>query len=189
MMRSRRGWLPTAFASFVTAAVAGEAPLAPGVELPSIEATTLDGSKAALPKDGRGQPLLLVVGFTKAAAKDTRPWLESCRKAAEAVPSAPGVVCYDVRMLEDVPRMLRGMMEHGMKSGLPADLRKRTLLVYEHDAAWRERLGVTSDKTAYVVGCDAEGIVRALAKGPYAEPELKKLLEAIAAPPAASTAW
>ena len=184
MPRSRRGWLPVTLVSVITAAVAGETPLAPGAELQSIEATTLDGTKTVLPKDGHGQRLLIVVGFTKAAAKTTRPWLEACRAAAAAAPTEPGLDCYDVRMVEDVPRMLRGMMEHGMKSGLPPELRKRTLLVYEHYDSWRERLGATDDKTAYVVACDAEGIVRGRASGPYAESEMKKLLEAIARPPA-----
>ena len=161
--------------------VAGEAPLASGVVLPSLEATTLDGSRTALPKDASGQAFLIVVSFTKAAAKATRPWLDACRDS----PAAASVACYDVRMVEEVPRMLRGMMEHGMKSGLPSGLRQRTLMVYEHNEAWRERLGVKDDRTAHVVGCDTAGIVRGLTSGAYSEQELKKLLDAMASPPAA----
>lgn len=216
--RSRRGWLPTAFASVITAAVAGEAPLAPGAALPSIDAQTLDGNKTKLPKDGSGHALVIVVGFTKAAAKDTMPWLEACRNAAAAAesapsaaagpppsapaesarsaatgsppgapaPSSPGLVCYDVRMVEDVPRLFRRLMERDMKSGFPPGLQQRTLLVYEHNEAWRGRLGVDDDRTAHVIGCDAEGIVRAVARGPYSQKELKTLLETIARPPTTS---
>ena len=159
-------------------AAADVAKLAPGVELPLLESKTLNGETAALPRDARGHAAVLVFGFSKASSKVTRPWLEGCLAATKGMPAGSEVYCYDLRMVEDVPRMFRGSMEHGMQSGYPAELQRRALVVYSENDAWRQRLGVADTKTAYVVGCDAEGRVRGTATGPFQEEELKKLLAA-----------
>ena len=161
--------------------LAAEAPsrLANGDELPPLEAPTLSGDNpTSLPRDVRGHATVLVMGFAKSAAKVTPAWLNSCRAALAAKP--PGeLYCYDVRMLEDVPRAFRGMMERGMKSGFPIEHQRHTLLVYTQNEAWRTRLGVADKKTAYLIGCDAKGIVRSLTSGQYSETEFKKILDAI----------
>ena len=150
--------------------------LATGAELPTLTAKTLAGGAMSLPKDGKGRGALLVVGFSKASADMTRPWTESCRSAAAARPAATRPVCYDVRMLEEVPWLLKGLVERGMRSGLPADLQKSVLLIYSDNAAWRKRLAVTNDDSAYIVVCDKDGRVRGTAQGPHAPRELERLL-------------
>ena len=159
----------------------GAAQLALGSELPLLEAETLSGDRATLPRDGRGHPMILVLSFAKSAAKITRPWLEACRAPAASATSTPVVRCFDVRMLEAVPGFMRGMVERGMRKGLPEELKRDALLVYADNDAWRERIGGTEEKTAYVIGCDGEGRVRATARGEYTEAALKRVLDAIAA--------
>jgi len=169
-----------ALASLVQPLVAANTPkLVPGIELPLLEANALSGDVAALPRDVRGHPAVLVLGFSKSAAKITRAWTDGCRSAAAARPAGSDVYCYDIRMLEGVPRPFRGMVERGMRSGIPVELQRHALLVYRENDAWRERLGVDDDKTAYVIGCDREGRVRGTATGQFVEMELKKILEAI----------
>lgn len=171
----------------LAAANASKLPL--GDELPPLEGKTLSGDVAALPRDTKGHPAILVIGFTKGAAKVTRPWLDGCRSAgaasaAEAASAAASAVtCYDVRMLEDVPRIFRGMVERGMRSGLPIELQRRTLLVYAENEAWRERVGAKEEKTAYVLGCDKEGRIRGTATGEFVERELKRILDAVRSGP------
>lgn len=150
-----------------------------GDALPTLEAQALSGQQAVLPRDARGHGFVLVVGFSKAAAKTSRPWMDGCRVAAAARSAAPELDCYDVRMVEDVPRVFRGAVEHGMKSGLPVELQRNALLVYSENAAWRERLEMTDKKGTSVIACDAKGRVRATASGPFTEAELARLLEAI----------
>jgi len=163
---------------------AADAPqLASGIELPSLEGTALSGESVSLPRDTRGHPAMLIIGFSKAASKITRPWLEGCRAPA-VKSSGAGVNCYDVRMLEDVPKFFRGMMERGMRNGLPVDLQRQTLLVYSENDAWRRRVGAADDKTAYVIGCDKEGRVRVTTTGEFGESELEKALGKIEDVPA-----
>lgn len=153
--------------------------LVPGVELPLMEVKDLSGDLAALPRDARGHAAVFVIGFSKAAAKINRAWLESCRAAAAAGPTGSEVYCYDVRMLEGVPRPFRGMVERAMRRDLPVDLQRHTLLVYAENEAWRERVGADDENTADVIGCDREGRVRGTAAGQFVELELKRILEAI----------
>jgi hypothetical protein len=143
-----------------------------GVVLPTLTATTLSGEPASLPGDAKGRASILVFGFSKAAVKLTKPWVESCRAAA-------GARCYDVRMLEDVPKSFRGMVERGMKSGYPLELQRMTLLAYTGNEAWRGYLGVIDDKSAYVAALDGEGHVREITDGLFSDDRLKHLLETI----------
>lgn len=131
----------------------------------------MNGDPATLPRDARGHAAILVFGFSKAATEVTRPWLEGCRSGATAH-------CYDVRMLESVPRPFRSMVERGMRSGFPPELRRDTILVYTNNDPWRELLGATDEATAYVVAIDSEGIVRATATGTFTAAKLGKLFEA-----------
>ena len=131
--------------------------------------TTLSGEPLALPADAKGHAAMLVVGFTKAAVKATRPWIEACRADGS-------MLCFDVRMLESVPRWLRGTVERGMRSGYPPELQRRTLLVYEGNDAWRKVLNVSDDDAAYVVVLDSDSTVRATATGPCSPDALRKIL-------------
>ena len=150
--------------------------LPPGTELPLLQAKPLAGGAITLPNDSKGRPALLVVGFSKASANVTRPWLEACHAAAAAKPADKRAACYDVRMLAEVPSLLRGLVESAMRSGLPADLQKTVLLVYNDNDAWRKRLGVADNDTAYVVAYDKDGRVRATTKGAHNQKELERLL-------------
>lgn len=160
-------------------AAAGAPKLVPGVELPVLEVNALSGDAVALPRDARGHAAVLVIGFSKAAAKVSRPWLDGCRSATAAWPAESEIFCYDVRMLEEVPRLFRGQMERAMRKGFPVELQRRTLLVYAENDAWRERVGTDDDKSPYVISMDAEGRVRGAARGQYVETELRTMLEAI----------
>ena len=155
--------------------------LLPGTPLPAFEATTLAGEAVALPGEASLHGAVLVVGFSKEAATLTVEWMDGCL-AATRQPGREKVACYDVRMLEEVPRLFRGMMEKGMKKGYPLDRQKRTLLVYTGNEAWRGRLGARDPDSAYVLGCDGTGRVRLMATGAYVESELRAILDAVAPP-------
>src|SRR5262245_13060500 len=95
------------FVLLATRLIAASAPrLVSGTELPPLEGKRLSGEPAALPRDTRGHPAIFVIGFSKAASKVTRPWLDGCRELA-AKSSAASMNCYDIRMLEGVPRLFR----------------------------------------------------------------------------------
>lgn len=160
---------------------AGVQQLTAGIALPQLQAKTLSGEQVALPRDLKGHPALLVIGFSKAAADATRPWLEACRSSVAPQPAASRATCYDVRMLADVPWLFRGLVEMSMRSGLPAELQHNVLLVYSDNDAWRQRVAATDMNTAYVVACDKDGRVKGTAKGALVQADLKRLLQQVTA--------
>ena len=185
MSTSETRWRSARVLLLAIAALGGRVPealattLAAGAPLPPLEGTTLNGEPATLPRDAQGRPALIIIGVSKAAAGDARPWLQRCLTfVASPEAAALDLRCYDVRMVEDIPRLFRGMTEKGMRSGYPAELRARALLIYRDNAAWREHLGVADDKTAYVVAVDTEGRVRTLVKGPLSSADFDKIVKA-----------
>src|SRR5262245_19581347 len=119
----------------VAASAAASQLLTPGTPLPPLQAKTLNGEQATLPQNAKGRPFLLVVGFSKAAADVTRPWLEACRSTANGQPSTSRVACYDVRMLGDVPWLFRGLVESGVSaSARPTPIPPTSLPVTKTDA-------------------------------------------------------
>jgi len=156
--------------------------LVPGTPLPVLQTTTLAGESLALPADAVEHPVILVFTFSRDAAGLASEWVDLC-VAASKQPGRETLACYDVRMLEDVPGFLRGMMERGMRKHLAIDRQRRTLLAYTGNDAWRGRLGARDPASAYVVACDATGMVRLTATGAFLEGEMRALLEAIAPSP------
>src|SRR4051794_23268716 len=80
--------------------------------LPPVEGETLSGKKITLPAAFAGQPTLMIVGFTHASQAQTKAWSIRVRGRFPA---------WSVAVLEDVPRLVRGMAVHGIKGGTPKD--------------------------------------------------------------------
>jgi hypothetical protein len=177
--RCSRATRPALVAALVTV-VGASSPdeLEIGRALPILSGETLDRRPLDLPGRSAGRPALVVSGFSKAAAAATRPWLERCRTEAADTP-APGLDCYDVRMLEDVPRLFRVMVERGMRKGYPPELRASVLLVYTQNDVWRRRLRIGDEDTAYVVIVDRDGYGRGLASGDVSPESFAKLVETV----------
>src|SRR5215475_2875347 len=89
--------------------------------IPNIEGETLSGKKVSLPRDMGGKPALLIIGFTHGSQEQTKAW--SIRVHGR-------FPTWSIAVLEDVPRLIRGMVSHSIKSSLPKEQYDRFLLVY-----------------------------------------------------------
>jgi hypothetical protein len=145
-------------------ALAAVAPLKTGDVFPEFGGQTISGRAVTLPEAGK--QWVAIFGFSRASGDDARRWREHADKLG----------CYGIIMLESVPRLLRGMVASGIKSGMPPDVRDRTVIYYKEEAIWKQRLAVSDDKRAYVVLVDASGRVLWTNSGPFTEVELGKLL-------------
>ncbi len=150
--------------ALLLAAVSGA--LSDGALLPPVAGRSLSGQPVQLPDAARGRPALLIFGFSRPGGGDARLWSERFQRDPAARQAA---VCFNVMVLESVPRLLRGMVSGSIRSGMPAALRDRSILVYQGEAEWRRRLNVSSDQYACVAVLDAGGRVRAMGHGPFSE--------------------
>ena len=128
-----------------------------GDAFPQLGGTAISGRRIDVPVPGRRT--VVIMGFSRAGGDDSRRWDESI--AADS--SRADVVV--VAELQSVPRLLRGTVTLMIKRGVPAGLRDRMLLLSRDEAAWKRRLGVTSDEHAYVTLIDTSGRVRWMSRG------------------------
>lgn len=120
-------------------------------DFPSIEGQNLVGKKIAFPQVAQGHPTVVVIGFTHASQAQTKTW--SARLT-------PEVATYSLAVLEDVPRLVRGMAVAGIKGGVPQEQRERFLLVFRSEKELKEAVGYYNPNDAYLVLLDTDGAIR-----------------------------
>ena len=143
-------------------------PLTPGTPFPTLEAETLAGGKLRLPDAAKGQPALLVITFSKDAGDASKPW---CERFVKDFGSSR---LFQAAHLERAPRLVRGLIRRGMRGDMPASLQARMLLIYQGEAEWRSRFGVTNDNLPYLVTLNAEGRITWIHQGKFDEGQYRK---------------
>ena len=127
--------------------IAGEDPV-------SLRATTLSGVDVAVPDQQRAS--VLVVGFGRAAAREVRAW----RLRIDEVESGPSAA--SVLVIDEVPRLVRGVLTRTMRGEVSEDRQDTIYLVTEDGDAWRKLAQFDESDgadDAYVVRFDAKGQV------------------------------
>lgn len=159
-----------------------EGPLSSGATFPDIPGKTLAGSDVTVVMRD-GQAKVFVVTFTKDAAKPAQAWLDACRADESAKGPTPRVACWDVRMVEGMPRLVRGFVEGRMRKDVPVSERERVVLVYKNNEAWRDRLMVMKDfeNDPFLVLVDRAGRVQSLLRGSFDAVALKSEQQKLAA--------
>lgn len=71
-----------------------------------------------------------------------------------------GTVLYQVAMLEDVPRFLRGMAIGGIRKGVPAERQSQFVVLVQDEAAWKKAVHHSSDDEPYLVRVNAAGVIQ-----------------------------
>jgi hypothetical protein len=95
--------------------------MAQGVlQMPRIEGENFAGLKVVLPDAAAGKVAVLVFGFTKASKIPTSAWAS---KLQADLGARPDFELYQLPVLEDVPRLFRGMVISGIKKGVPENKR------------------------------------------------------------------
>ncbi len=153
--------------AFATPPIAGT--LAPGTPFPTLEAETLVGGKLRLPDAAKGKTALLVMTFSKDAGEASKPW---CQRFVKDFGSDR---LYQAAHLEKAPRLVRGLIRRGMRGDMSAALQAKMLLIYQGEAEWRTRFGVTNENLPCLVMLDAEGRITWIHQGKFDEGQYKKL--------------
>jgi len=139
--------------------------------LPPFQAENLNGKRINMPSAVQGHSALLLIGFTQASGKQTADWAKK---------STPICETWSAAVLEAAPRLLRGIISRGIKSGIPKTGYDRFLLVYQHEAELKKAAGFSTPDDAYVLLLAPDGSIRWRFHGPVSEEaldELRKQLE------------
>jgi hypothetical protein len=125
--------------------------------LPRIQGENLLGKPVVLPDAAAGHAAVLIMGFSHASQGETKVWSE---RLDHDFAGNSGVTVYPMAILEQVPRLVRGMASHGIKSGAPKEQRERFLLVYHNEAELKQAAGYSAPDDAYVLLVDGSGNIR-----------------------------
>ncbi len=135
--------------------------------LPPIEGETLAGKKVTLPAAAGGQPALLIIGFTHGSQTQTKAW--AARAAHDHLPA------WSIAVLEDVPRLVRGMATHGIRSGTPKEQFDHFLLVFHGEKALKQAVRFDRPDDAYLMVIDGTGTVRHSDHGPVTDAAVERI--------------
>jgi hypothetical protein len=136
--------------------------------LPPTAGETLAGKKVSLPEAFGGKPPAVILGFTHASQKETKAWAEKLRGVGPV---------WSMAVLEDAPRLVRGMAVHGMKGGTPKDEYDRFVVVYKGEKELKQAAEFGPPDDAYVVVVDGSGAIRRRYHGPPTDEAVAQIRE------------
>ena len=128
--------------------------------VPAIEGESLSGKTVSLPAATAGQSAILIIGFTHASQKQVKEW---ALRVHDRFPE------WSIAILEDVPRLMRGMVSHSIKGSIPQDEHDRFLLVYHGEKALKQAAGFEQPDDAYVLVIDGSGKIGWRFHGPVTD--------------------
>ena len=135
-------------------------------QFPVLEGQNLLDKKVKFPD---GNAAVVVMGFTHASQNQTKAWSQRLKGQFPV---------YSIAVLEDVPRLVRGMASHGIKSGVPADQRDHFLLVYHGEKELKQAADFSTADDAYVLVLDQAGAIRWKFHGPVTDAAMEQVKEA-----------
>lgn len=123
--------------------------------MPPIAGQSLAGTKILLPDATRGKDAVLIFGFTRASKNPTSAWARTIR----ADFASTSLELYQIPVLEDVPRLIRGMVISGIKRGVPENQRDHFVIVVQSEKELKNFVGYKEPDDAYLVILDPAGNV------------------------------
>jgi len=147
--------------------------------MPTIEGQSFADQKVVLPDAARGKVAVLIFGFTKASKEPTSAWAE---KLSTDVDTRPGLELYQLPVLEDVPRFIRGILISGIKKGVRANMRAHFVPILQHEQELKQFVNYKEPDDAYLVVLDSSGQVVLQRHGPFndaAYAQLKKDIQSL----------
>ncbi len=145
------------FLSLLTSAVAQDIS-----RMPAIEGESFAGQHIVLPDAAAGKVAVLVFGFTKASKGPTSAW---ANKLLAEFGTRPEFVLYQLPVLEDVPRFVRGIVISGIKKGVPEDKRDHFVPILQKEAELKRFVRYNAADDAYVVVLSRSGETLAVSHG------------------------
>ncbi len=132
--------------------------------MPRIEGESFSGHKVVLPDATGGKVAVLVLGFSKGSSAPTRAWAE---KLSADFGTRAGFELYQLPVLEEVPRLFRGMVISGIKKGVAENKRDHFVPVLSGEAELKKFVNYKEADDAYLMVLNPTGQVVGQRHGAY----------------------
>jgi hypothetical protein len=156
--------------ALVTAWAHGQQPM------PRAEGENLAGRRVVLPDDAKGKIAVLVFGFTKASKGPTSAWGD---KIFSEFGTQQGFALYQLPVLENVPRFIRGMVISGMKKGVKESMRDHFVPILQGESELKKLVSYKEPDDAYLIVLDPSGQIAQQKRGPFSDAAYEQLRKEI----------
>lgn len=174
MMRRAVGLIAMSINALAATSVAR---LTSGDILPPLRGEYLAGRPALLPRDASGRVALLLLGFTYDSRFAVEAWTKEFRHDFE---KNSKITFYEIPMIGGLARLGKWFIDGGMRKGTPQADQGNVITVYGGTDLWKQRVGFTDPKAAYLILIDQRGNVAWQYAGAF-EQEPYNALAALAA--------
>jgi hypothetical protein len=147
--------------------------LQPGAALPPLQGQTLTGRQLDLNTASGSRAAILIFSFSRAGGRDAQNW---SRRLAKDRPLVP---IYTVIFLQSVPHLFRSMALAGIRSGMSPSMRSRTLILYQDENLWKQRLGVGNESNASLILLNPDSHIAWISSGPWSEALYQSLIKGL----------
>ena len=125
-----------------------------GKTFPSVTGQNLEKKQVRIPEDFNGDFTLLLVGYKQNSQFDIDRWLIGLDMTETTVD------VYEIPTIQGLfPRMFSTMIDNGMRKGIPKDLWKGVITVYEDGEKVQIFTGNENPNNARVLLLDKNGII------------------------------
>jgi len=146
-----------------------------GNTMPSIAGQALSGNWIELPAATQGKAAAVLFSFSRAAGHDAQNWTQHLSN------DDPRLPIYTVIFLESVPRLLRGMVISGIKSGMPTGMQDRTILLFRDELSWKRRFRLSDESHACVILIRPNGEIQWISPESFTDARYSELTKEIQA--------
>lgn len=123
-----------------------------GEMFPSVTGTSLEGEQRQIPEDFAGEPVLFLIGYVQNAQFDIDRWLIGLDMTRTQVAT------YELPTIQGmVPRMISSQIDNGMRKGIPEELWRIVITIYEDGEKVQAFTGNTNPNNARVALLDEQG--------------------------------
>ena len=123
-------------------------------QMPKIEGESFAGNKVVLPDAAAGKVAVLIFGFTKASKVATSTW---AKRVSSDFGARPDIQLYQLPVLEDVPRLVRGMVFSGIKKGVSENQRDHFVPILQSEAELKKFFHYNEPDDAYLAALGRTG--------------------------------
>jgi hypothetical protein len=144
---------------------------------PSLSAHNLEGRLFNLPENFESEWNLLFVPFLRWQQMMVDSWTPFAKELEQKI---PGLVFYELPVLDRLYSAAAGFIDGGMRGGIPdRRTREKTITLYIHKRPFFKALGIESEKEIHVLLVDRQGSVFWHNQGAYSSDKAADLLRTL----------
>lgn len=144
--------------------------------IPTVKAKALDDSDVILPAPNSRQFLILIVGFSHKSGEVCSAW---GKHVSGDYAKNSRVNYFQIPVLQDAPSLVRPMILHGMRKGVPAQGLSHFVPIYEKESDWKKLVNFSAPDDAYLLITDPQGLVRWQLHGSFTDSAYNELKSAV----------